>query len=267
MTRASERRLGGRKLAGGIFVCALSVVPAYSAGGPPDSNLPFEASRSTPNSSPLAAQDIFEFEPALARPQGDPPSSLSPNWKEACVWVSGSGTSAGIPPGCYDFDNGSSPPPTYTRPPSTYTRPSPAPYQPSAADLARRQANELNDEGVALYNNKNYAGAIPKYRQALAIDPSNGTIRRNLANAQSGLLNQEGIALADRGDYAGAIAKYLQALAIDPSNGTIRRNLADARATPLNNEGVALAAAYCVVPGCPSVSGRPPGSAGVAVAV
>jgi tetratricopeptide (TPR) repeat protein len=85
-----------------------------------------------------------------------------------------------------------------------------APRPPTEAEIAARQALELNDQGIAAFKKGDWATAADLYEKSLAKrdDP---VVRRNLANAQ----NHQGIDTYDKGDYTTALAYFQAALATD----------------------------------------------------
>jgi tetratricopeptide (TPR) repeat protein len=113
----------------------------------------------------------------------------------------------------------SSPPPTYS-PPPVYRPP-----QPSPQELAQRQANAINEQGIALARRGDHRGALAKYEQAARIDPSNAVIRNNVLLERSVIPNEEGYALFGRGDYEGALAKFREAVKLYPGNRVARGNM------------------------------------------
>jgi tetratricopeptide (TPR) repeat protein len=82
----------------------------------------------------------------------------------------------------------------------------PAPWQDHTAGQREAAVRHL-DRGAALVQQKDYAGAITEFRQALTLDP-------NLAQAH---INW-GIALFAQKDYAGAMRHYEQAVGLDPTS-------------------------------------------------
>ena len=102
----------------------------------------------------------------------------------------------------------------------------PAAQAPAPADAAalRQQlltlaASSLNDAGTALARTRDYAGALPLFRDAAAADPSLPPVLRNL-----------GLAAFHTGAYAEAATALSQALARDPSDALAQRYLDQARA-------------------------------------
>jgi tetratricopeptide (TPR) repeat protein len=83
-----------------------------------------------------------------------------------------------------------------------------------AIKLNPKDAVAYNNWGWALFNRKDYDGAIAKYQQALAVDPKNAVAYNN----------NWGNALAHKKDYDGAIAKYQQILAVDPKDAAAYNN-------------------------------------------
>ena len=109
--------------------------------------------------------------------------------------------------------------PTYHAP--AYVRP----HQPTAGELAHRQAVRINEQGLALSRRGDLRGALAKFRQAAAVDPSDPVIRNNVRQIASTIENEDGVALFSRSDFDAAIAKYRRALEINPSNMVARANL------------------------------------------
>jgi tetratricopeptide (TPR) repeat protein len=96
-----------------------------------------------------------------------------------------------------------------------------------------QDSSKLNAEGNTLFERGDFAGAAKKYRQALALAPSNN-IRANLALAEGADLLQD--ANNGRGEYASATPKLREAVALNPS----ARNLLSWLLRSLNGEALAL---------------------------
>ena len=81
-----------------------------------------------------------------------------------------------------------------------------APVPPTDTEAQQRQlaANPLNSSGVCLMRQRNYAGAINEFQQALALDPDDATILHNLAMARQ---MQKNAAFA--GETSGALGQLL----------------------------------------------------------
>jgi tetratricopeptide (TPR) repeat protein len=117
-----------------------------------------------------------------------------------------------------------SPPPTYSAP--TYSAPtySPPPVyvppQPSPAELQQRQANLINDQGLAAAQRGDYAEAIRLYQQALALSTFANSaliIRHNIAASYSHLARQAD----DRGASAEALRMIELAMQYNPDERTL----------------------------------------------
>jgi tetratricopeptide (TPR) repeat protein len=101
---------------------------------------------------------------------------------------------------------------------------------PSRAELERRRrsnaATDLNRQGIAADNARNWAAAASDYEAALKFDPSDKIIHENLA----GSLDNLGVEAALRGDWPTAVNEFRAALSHDPDRPIIRDNLAQAEA-------------------------------------
>jgi tetratricopeptide (TPR) repeat protein len=80
-------------------------------------------------------------------------------------------------------------------------------------------ALRLNNEGAALEKGGNLAGAVDKYRAAVALDPGHAGIRMNL-----------GVALLRLGRWKEGLAELREAARRDPGNLQVKRALDDALA-------------------------------------
>ena len=100
--------------------------------------------------------------------------------------------------------------------------------------------NLLYDEwhhGIALYNNKDFVGAIAKLNEAITLSPKYKSAKDNLALATVAQANIDGNKLYKAGDIAGAKEKYAIAVAADPTNVGAKANLANAEAELLEKAG------------------------------
>ena len=130
-----------------------------------------------------------------------------------------------------------------------------APAGPSPAEQARNQriteSNTANDQGVAIYNKRDWAKAVAYFQEAVNKNPDNPACRTNLAHAQDALkaerahqqaqqahqqrlseaynTNERGNALFKKGDLAKAVQLYEEAARKSPNDKTIRGNLAEAQ--------------------------------------
>lgn len=89
---------------------------------------------------------------------------------------------------------------------SLFSSPPPPPPGPGVQQRAL-EAHQLNESGIYLLKQRNYAGAINDFQQALAISPSDTTIASNLAIAKQ---MQRNAALA--GQNSNALAQLLGSL-------------------------------------------------------
>jgi tetratricopeptide (TPR) repeat protein len=78
-------------------------------------------------------------------------------------------------------------------------------------------ALRLNNEGTALEKADNLAGAVEKYREAVALDPEHAGIRVNF-----------GVALLRLGQWKEGLSELREALRRDPRNAQVKGALADA---------------------------------------
>jgi tetratricopeptide (TPR) repeat protein len=118
-------------------------------------------------------------------------------------------------------------------------RAAPAPYippPPSPAEIAARQANAINENGLRTEKAGNLALAISLYEQALRISPR-ADIANNLAHARAALLDKQAIEAERAGNSALAVRLFEQALQTlptgsfyDKGRATLKKNLAQTRA-------------------------------------
>ena len=104
-----------------------------------------------------------------------------------------------------------------------------APRGPSAEEVAARQANELNEQGLAAYKKGDWAAAEVFFRQSLENMSNAPVVRANLAYTQ----NHEGVDAYKAGNFAAALNYFQQAIAIlpvgDPGTQVIRDDVAAAQ--------------------------------------
>lgn len=82
--------------------------------------------------------------------------------------------------------------------------------------VRKKMANQLHEEGLALYKNKNYKDALAKISQALAYDPSNVTI-----------VNNYGFILYKDQQYKNALAWLEKTIEMDADRMPVYVNIAD----------------------------------------
>lgn len=89
-------------------------------------------------------------------------------------------------------------------------------------NLFTLKTSKINAEGTALFKNGDFAGAVVKFNEVLAISPDYkpARINRDAAEAQ--------IAMA-AGDPATAVAKLTEATTLDPTSAFLKGKLADAQ--------------------------------------
>jgi tetratricopeptide (TPR) repeat protein len=102
------------------------------------------------------------------------------------------------------------------------------------AQLQRQlAATQLNNSGVYLEKQNDFAGALNEFQQAFSLNPSDKTIAENLVNAKNIVAklqhNDRGLYLYNHQDYAGALDEFQQALALNPSDKTIAQNVVNAK--------------------------------------
>lgn len=83
-----------------------------------------------------------------------------------------------------------------------------------ASAFAAEDPAELNNAGIAAYNQAQYDDAIDYFEDALKLSPDNDTLRRNLCNARQGAADL----LAKAGDFQAASRHLERAITTDPSN-------------------------------------------------
>ncbi|MBL6935540.1 MAG: tetratricopeptide repeat protein [Alphaproteobacteria bacterium] len=87
-----------------------------------------------------------------------------------------------------------------------------------------QQANVLNDQAIAADERGDFHEAIRLYKEALALDPNNAVIQRNMAYPYNMLGNEA----YESGEYETAVTYYREAVAKKPSSEVIRENLESA---------------------------------------
>jgi tetratricopeptide (TPR) repeat protein len=98
--------------------------------------------------------------------------------------------------------------------------PQPQPAQDPAEQQQALAAQQLNNSGVYLLKQKNYAGALNEFQQALAQTPNDASIRRNLEIAQQKLKDH-----AVAGQTSGALSQLLGAAPAGMGNSDTALNL------------------------------------------
>ena len=88
----------------------------------------------------------------------------------------------------------------------------------------------LVNQGMELYKQKDFPGAIKAFEEALAIEPNNTLVKQNVSIAH----NNYGKYLTERTDYENAFKEFRLSLYYDPQNKTADANLDDL----LNRRGV-----------------------------
>ncbi len=88
----------------------------------------------------------------------------------------------------------------------------------------------LVNQGMELYKQKDYSGAIKAFEEALSIEPNNTLVKQNVSIAH----NNYGKYLTERTDYENAFKEFRLSLYYDPQNKTADANLDDL----LNRRGV-----------------------------
>jgi tetratricopeptide (TPR) repeat protein len=114
----------------------------------------------------------------------------------------------------------------------------PAVYQPSPAELQQQQAQQLrqqrlteahtaNQQGIELFNKRDWAKAVALFQTAAAKNPDDPIIRKNLARAQEALAGEQAQLKIQRQDKAAAghmqkaIEGFAQTLNAAPSSGAL----------------------------------------------
>ncbi|HVM32818.1 MAG TPA: tetratricopeptide repeat protein [bacterium] len=93
----------------------------------------------------------------------------------------------------------------------------------------------LLSDGDELYAEKDYAGALDKYRQAAQVNPDSAAVKKalkKLKTTQGDAFDNyytDGKAREKKGDFKKAIADYETASSIDPSNADVKQKLFAAR--------------------------------------
>jgi tetratricopeptide (TPR) repeat protein len=98
-------------------------------------------------------------------------------------------------------------PPPYQGPSGPSYTPPPV-YQPSPAELQQQRATAINEQGIGLFRQGNYAAAIRLFQQALAMSTNSSAatiIQRNIGNSYSWLTSEA----QERGDLEQAL-RYIQ---------------------------------------------------------
>ncbi|MGD0869007.1 MAG: polysaccharide deacetylase family protein [Bryobacteraceae bacterium] len=95
--------------------------------------------------------------------------------------------------------------------------PAPAPAAPPKARTKANQAYELDKQGLQLYREKSYEGALAKFQGAVALKPGDAVLLNNLSFIYYVM-----------GRYDDAVANLLKTLAIDPKRKEAHENLGDA---------------------------------------
>ena len=108
--------------------------------------------------------------------------------------------------------------------------------------LNQNLADVLNSTGVALYNNKDFAGASARFTEAIQLVPNFTRAKENLGKVNSALATSAGNAFYKASNLEGAKEKYAEAAAQDPSNLSAKANLANVEADLLEKNGGDLAA-------------------------
>lgn len=118
-------------------------------------------------------------------------------------------------------------------------RAAPAPYippPPSPAEIAARQANAVNENGLSAEKAGNLAHAISLYEQALRLSPR-ADIANNLAHARAKVLDKQAIEAERAGNSVLALRLFEQAVQAlpadrfyDPARTTLKKNIAQTRA-------------------------------------
>jgi tetratricopeptide (TPR) repeat protein len=96
-------------------------------------------------------------------------------------------------------------------------------FKQARQNLASLKTGKLNQEGVTLLKNGDFAGSAAKFSEVLALDPDNKPAKINLDVAQSQLLLKDG-------DAAGAVARLQEAVSLEPGRQFLKDKLAEAQA-------------------------------------
>jgi tetratricopeptide (TPR) repeat protein len=96
-------------------------------------------------------------------------------------------------------------------------------FKQAQENLATLKTGKINAEGAALFKAGDFAGAVAKFNEVLAIAPDNkpARINRDAAEAQIAMI---------AGDPATAVAKLTEATTLEPANAFLKGKLADAQA-------------------------------------
>jgi tetratricopeptide (TPR) repeat protein len=108
--------------------------------------------------------------------------------------------------------------------------------------LNQNLADVLNSTGVALYNNRDFAGASARFTEAIQLVPNFNRAKENLGKVKSALATVAGNDFYKAGNLEGAREKYVEAAAQDPNNLSAKANLANTEADLLEKNGGDLAA-------------------------
>jgi tetratricopeptide (TPR) repeat protein len=129
------------------------------------------------------------------------------------------------------------------------------PFSPPSSSI---NAYELNQKGVAAYQNRDWAAAIKFFQDALKLSPHDVIIRQNLKNAESAEtarqqdaerqrqlqeannLNSKGNAAFRNRNWAEAIQYYREALQFSPNDFAIQHNLESAEIMQRGAEATGL---------------------------
>lgn len=107
---------------------------------------------------------------------------------------------------------------------------------PTLAANTQKQAEDLAIQGLDLSDKKDFAGAVDKFRQALALDPKDKGLKQNLVEQLTNL----GVSLYNAKNFPDAIAKLNEAVTLSPKYKAAKDNLALATAAQANIDGSAL---------------------------
>lgn len=123
------------------------------------------------------------------------------------------------------------------------------------------------DEGISAYKNRDYAGAVKHFKEALSYTPDDPGLQHNLLRAEQALslseadaLNEKGLTAYQNRNYATALSYFRQAQALEPNVGVYNMNIALAQAAISYVPPVRAAISY-VPPVHAAIGYRPPAQA------